>query len=136
MDRYSGLTEAFPPPGTVVSVRAYLIFRHRGVVTDEWQDGKPTVISNSPGLGAVEQPWDDFRSGQEVERDGYPGSLPYWEVLARARSQLGAPYRVFDSNCDHLKNFAHGLPVRSEQAMVTLGVTLAAAIALAMLRKK
>lgn len=110
----------YPAPGTVIWIRAYLFYRHKGIVSDRWYDGKPMVICNSPDYGVIEQTWDQFGAGQMPEPEGYPGKLPYWEVLSRARSQLGMPYHLFGSNCDHLKNFAHGIPVESEQLKATM----------------
>jgi hypothetical protein len=118
---YSSLTQ-YPPAGTVVWIRAYLIYRHRGIVSDQWWAGKPKVISNSLHYGVVEQPWDDFAQGQDVQVEGYPGRLPSGEVLNRARSRLGADYNLTAFNCDHLVNEAHGLLVESEQLKGSLAV--------------
>lgn len=46
-------TQTWPSPGNVVSVPAYIIFRHKGIVSDRWYGGKPMVISNSARAGAM-----------------------------------------------------------------------------------
>ena len=125
----------YPVPGMVIWIRAYLFYRHKAIVSDRWQDGKPMVICNSPDYGVIEQTWDQFRAGQKPQPEEYPGKLPYWEVLRRARARLGTPYHLFDFNCDHFKNYAHGLPVESEQLMATMVVfTFAGALAAAVSR--
>ena len=113
----------YPPAGTVIWVRAYLVFKHRGIVTDSWLGGKPVVITNSPSDGVIEQSWDEFSSGQTpmVEDDFLP-TLPVREVIARARSLLGRTYDVLGFNCDHFVNFAHGKPVTSYQLLAAVGI--------------
>jgi hypothetical protein len=65
-----------PAPGSIVSVPAYILFRHKGIVSDRWHGGKPMVISNSARAGGVaEEPWDVFTSGQTWKEEGHPGSL-------------------------------------------------------------
>ena len=129
--QYSELTTHCPAPGTVVWVWAYLFFRHRGIVSDRWFAGKPMIIASSRRTGVIEEPWDQFRGGQQVYEEGYLGHLPVHEVIWRARSRIGMPYRLGDSNCDHLVNYAHGLPVISEQVrdaatVATIGIALLA----------
>ena len=125
----------YPAPGTVVYVRAFLFYRHKGIVSDRWSGGKPMVICCSPHYGVIEQTWDQFGAGQEVHTEGYPGQLPYWEVCSRARSQLGKAYGLFTFNCDHLKNFAHGLQVQSEQLAATIAVGTFAGVVTAVIAR-
>jgi hypothetical protein len=112
----------FPPAGVVVFVPAYGLWRHKGIVSDRWYRGKPMILCNSPIHGVIEQPWDEFFGGEPLRHEGYPGSLPVHEVLRRARSRLGEPYVLFVFNCDHYKNYVHGLPVESEQLRATLAI--------------
>ncbi|MBI2755069.1 MAG: hypothetical protein HYX46_16365 [Betaproteobacteria bacterium] len=126
---YSELVAQYPVPGTVVWVWGFLFLRHRGIVSDRWYGGRPMVIASSWGNGVIEEPWDEFRAGQQVYEEGYLGQLPAHEVLWRARSRIGTAYRIADSNCDHLVNYAHGLPVISEQireaaTVVMIGIAL------------
>ena len=119
-------------PGTVVYVPAYGFWRHKGIVSDGWQGRKPMVLCNSPTGGVVEQSWDEFFQGEPLRIENYPGSLPPNEVMRRARSRLGEKYVLLAFNCDHYKNYAHGLPVESEQlratfALLTVAGTFAAA---------
>lgn len=113
----------YPPPGTRVSVPIIFGYRHKGIVSDRWQGGKPMVISGSARAGRVcEEPWDAFASGGEVRNDGYPSDLPPWEVLRRSRALLGTSYRLFDFNCDHVVAVAHGQKPESPQVALTVAV--------------
>ena len=122
----------WPGPGTVISVPAYILFRHEGVVSDRWHYGKPMVISNSARAGGIaEEPWDVFTSGQPWSDEGQPGNLSPWEVLHRARSARRTQYNVLDWNCENFVAYCHGLAPSSPQvAAVTLitivGIALAA----------
>lgn len=79
-------TEVWPNPGSVVSVPAYVFFRHKGIVSDRSSGGKPMVISNSARAGGVrEESWETFTSGQEWVNEGNVGGLCPSEVLRRAR---------------------------------------------------
>lgn len=123
----------WPAPGTVVSVPAYIFFRHKGVVSDRWHYGKAMVISNSARAGGIaEEPWDVFTSGQPWTDEGHPGNLPPWEVLQRARSAHRTQYNVLDWNCENFVAYCHGLPPNSPQlaavALLALaGIALVAA---------
>jgi hypothetical protein len=124
----------WPAPGSIVSVPAYVFFRHKGVVSDRWCAGKPMVISTSARVGhGAEEPWDDFSSGQDWRNDGYPGSLQPWEVLRRARKMLSKPYDPLAWNCDMFVLASHGLPTISLQLVVALALA-AAGVALAVAR--
>jgi hypothetical protein len=114
------LPVADPRPGTVVWVPALLVYRHRGLVTDRYTNGKPFVLTTSPVKGVVEEPWDVFGSDSVIHIEGYLGTLPCREVLRRARRHLGRAYDLFGFNCDHLVADAHDLPVQSAQLRGTL----------------
>jgi hypothetical protein len=129
-------SEKYPAPGTIVSVRAFVFWRHKGIVSDQRYGGKPTVIASSPILGTREETWDRFRSGQEPVVEGYPSNLPYHEVVRRARSRIGTDYDLLGSNCDHLANYAHDLPMRSEQLLATVGIAVLAGVIVAGMAKK
>jgi hypothetical protein len=129
---FADFSSLYPTPGTVVWIRAYLLFQHKGIVSDCSYYGKPMIITNDPIHGVIEQTWDAFAAEQIVQIEGYPSRLPHHEVVRRARSRIGARYRLFDFNCDHLKNYAHALPELSEQVqavMQTAVIGIAAAIA-------
>jgi hypothetical protein len=123
----------WPTPGTVVSVPAYVLFRHKGIVSDRWYGGKPMVISNSARAGGVaEESWNAFTSGQIWTEEGHPGNLPSWEVLNRARSVGHTKYDVFQWNCESFVAYSHGLPPNSPQlarvALIAMvGIALVAA---------
>lgn len=122
---------AWPAPGTVVSVPIILGYRHKGIVSDRWHNGRPMVISNSNrGGGVVEESWDSFCQGRAPAVEGYPGNLPCYQVLSRARLCVGKGYRLLDWNCEHFVMYAHGLKPESWQVLVTFA-TAAIALALA-----
>lgn len=114
-------------PGTVVSVSFLGVFRHKGIVSDRCNAGKPMVISNSPTAGSVtEEPWDTFAAGNEVTDEGYPSEFTSCTVVQRAREQIGSPYQLFNWNCEHLVSYAHGQSPTSPQvrAIVALSMIL------------
>jgi hypothetical protein len=107
----------------VVSIPTFLIYRHKGIVSDRWHNGKPMIISNSARAGRVcEEPWDVFAEGHAVAGDGYPGGLPNYEVIGRARLLIGTQYDLFNWNCEHFVTKAHGLKPQSPQVAVTAAV--------------
>lgn len=114
-------------PGAVVSVPFIGVFRHRGIVSDRFANGKPMVISNSPSAGGLtEEPWDTFAAGNEVTIEGYPSDLPSYIVIQRARARVGSSYQLFNWNCEHLVSYAHGQQPESPQvaAVVVLAILL------------
>lgn len=122
----------WPAPGTVVSVPAYVFFRHKGIISDRWYGGKPMVISNSARTGGVaEEAWEVFTSGQAWKEEGHPGKLTSWEVLYRARSAGHRPYNAFTWNCESFVAYCHGLPLASPQLAVALVVALVGAALIA-----
>jgi hypothetical protein len=122
----------WPLPGTIVSVPTYVVFRHKGIVSDRWCRGMPMVISNSARVGAVsEEPWDVFTSGQSWKNEGYPGNLKAWEVLYRARSAPRLQYNAFTWNCEGFVAHCHGLPPTSPQLAAVVIVALVGAAIIA-----
>jgi hypothetical protein len=124
-----------PPPGTLVSVPVLWIWRHRGIVSERFCDGKPMVISNSARAGGLtEEPWDAFAAGQPITVEGYPGRLQPHLVLHRARSLITKSYDLLTWNCDHFTSYAHGLEPRSPQLAATAAVGMFALIAVGVRR--
>lgn len=118
-------TTNWPEPGMVVSVPILLMYRHTGIVSDRWHDGKPMVISTSVRSGGVhEEPWGTFAQGRDVTDNGYPGRLPGWEVVRRARSLIGTQYDLLTKNCEQFVMFAHGLKPQSAQLALTVVIAL------------
>jgi hypothetical protein len=119
--------QGYPAPGTVVSIPLYVFWRHKGLISDRWHQGKPIVISNSGRAGYVcEEPWDVFAAGYPVQFDGYPSGLPSFEVLRRARALIGTRYQPLHWNCDHLVAVAHGQEPESPQVAATATVAVIA----------
>lgn len=115
----------WPEPGMVVSVPIFLMYRHTGIVSDRWHGGKPMVISTSARSGGVcEEPWDVFTQGRAATVDGYPGHLPGWEVVHRARSLIGTRYDLLSKNCEQFVTFVHGIKPHSTQLALTVVIAL------------
>jgi hypothetical protein len=118
----------WPTAGTILSVPAYIVFRHKGIVSDRWHSGKPMVISNSARAGGVaEEPWDVFTSGQPWEVEGHPANLTPWEALQRARSAPRLSYNPFTWNCETFVAYCYGLPQTSPQLAIVVIVAVLAA---------
>jgi len=114
---------SWPQPGTVVSIPTFLIYRHKGIVSDRWYNGKPLIISNSARANGVqEEPWEVFAEGHIVKVEGYPSNLSNHEVVSRAQSYIGTQYDLFSWNCEHLVAVAHGLKSQSPQVAATVAV--------------
>jgi len=80
------MLQIWPEPGTVVYVWFLGIFRHKGIVSNRWWNGKPMIIANSWTSGGVaEIPWDNFADNRTVFHDGYPSDLTPFEVLYNAQ---------------------------------------------------
>jgi hypothetical protein len=115
----------WPQPGTVVSVTIFLFYRHKGIVSDRWHNGKPMVFSASARSGGVrEEPWGVFAEDRAVTVEGYPGKLPSWEVLRRARALMGSAYDLLTRNCEHFVAYVHGLKPQSPQLAATVSVAV------------
>jgi len=56
--------------------------------------------------------------------DGYPGNLPGWEVVHRARSLIGTQYDLLTKNCEQFVTFVHGLKPQSTQLALTVVIAL------------
>jgi hypothetical protein len=113
----------WPETGTLVSIPIALFYRHKGIVSDRWYGGKPMIISNSARSGgAHEESWDVFAEGGAVKVDGYPGGLPNFEVLSRAKSLINSKYDLLRWNCEHFVAYAHGLKPTSPQVAVTVAI--------------
>ena len=97
-------------------------YAERSVVSASWQQGK-----------VVEESVSQFADGRVVRIVGYPGALPPWLVLMRARAMLNTPYRLLAWNCDHLVHHAHGLSPNSPQIRQAVGAVAFGVVALAFL---
>ncbi|HTQ12949.1 MAG TPA: lecithin retinol acyltransferase family protein [Rhizomicrobium sp.] len=123
----------WPVPGTVIYVWFLGVFRHKGIVSDRFWNGKPMVLANSwTSSGVAEISWDAFAGGREVFSEGYPSALPPWEVLYNAKSMIGEQYDIIFSNCEHFVCKCHNKEPRSAQVvgfvLLALGVAALALV--------
>jgi hypothetical protein len=127
-----GTLNNWPTPGTVVSVPAFLVYRHKGIVSDHWYGEKPMIISNSSLRGGVtEETWDQFRGNHQISVEGYPSTVPAYEVLRHARGYLGTPYDLFRWNCDDLIVQIHRLNPKHTQLAISIAVVAIGAMVMA-----
>src|SRR5436309_556299 len=108
-------------PGTVIYIVVFGFFRHKGIVSDRWSNGKPMVFANTYGSGVRQLPWDKFADGQVVYIEGYPSQLPPFVVAHHARQMIGRPYDLFWFNCEHFVDACHGRNPESPQVMGVVG---------------
>ncbi len=105
-------------PGTVIEV-CYPIFKHYAIVSDQFVDGHPTLISLSRRTNAVtEEPWHQVTQGRRVNTSPIQGQLPGHIVVANARACIRAKdlrWNLLTFNCEHFVRLVHGLPVESNQ---------------------
>lgn len=105
-------------PGTVIEV-CYPIFKHYAIVSDQFKDGHPTLISLSRRTNAVtEEPWRQVTQGRRINVSSIHGGLPAHIVVANARACVEAAelrWNLLTFNCEHFVRLVHGLPVASNQ---------------------
>lgn len=102
-------------PNTIVFVD-FGFYKHYGLSTERFYNGKPTIISNSfRKMGVYEESWDDFSCGKDVQILEYTSSLNPDVILSRARSKLGTKWNLLTWNCEHFVNWSHGLKTHSPQ---------------------
>jgi len=104
-------------PGTIIAIE-HTFYEHLAIVSDTWKDGYPLLISHSyRNKGVREEHWKECTQGKKVRIIGYPGNLPYTEVLARARLLIYEEYNwnMLTQNCEHFVYLAHGVSSRSPQ---------------------
>jgi hypothetical protein len=119
----------WPQPGSIVSTPMLLLFRHTGIVSDQFSQGKPTVISNSARAGGVyEETWDDFAQGKKVYVEGRPSIGSGQEIVRRARTYIGTRYVLLKWNCEHFVACAIGKKVESKQLDAVVVALLACGV--------
>jgi hypothetical protein len=108
-------------PGCVISVPVVTEvgeISHKGILSDKrGVDGLPMVIHNAKLAGHVVEDTMTFfytKAIGPIRSEGYPSALMPHVVLARARTQIGKPWRVWD-NCEHFAGWAHDLPKKSPE---------------------
>lgn len=110
-------------------------YRHFGLATGNYINGQPTVISNSGHHGkVVEESLEQFQGQGDIKVEGYWGTLPPHEVVARARERLGSNYYLFNWNCEHLVRYAHGLKPESPQIALAAALVIGAIFAVRLSR--
>lgn len=105
------------------------VINHKGLLGDRLgPDDLPTVIHAAKLFEQIiESTMSEYllMAVGPLSSEGYPGLLPPHEVLARARSQITKPWRLWH-NCEHFVAWAHAVPVRSPQlrtAVKKVGMT-------------
>lgn len=120
---FSSLQPQYPAQGSIVSTPILLGYRHIGIVSDRYHDGKPMIISNSSRAGGVrEEPWDTFAQHQPVKVEYSASGLDAFRIVERARSRIGTPYDLIKWNCEHLATHALGKEPQSPQVKATLAL--------------
>jgi hypothetical protein len=102
--------------GTVISVPKAFI-KHVGIVTGNYHQGQPTIISNTPKYGrVVEHTLEDFCGGKEFKVESVPQIyMDGYRAVQKAYSRLGKPYQLTKYNCEHLVTDAFSLKPQSPQ---------------------
>src|SRR5574341_2630966 len=82
-------------------------FYHYGVYVGLQGPNGEDVVHNDKSGGVELVHFEDFAAGRPVE---IVQQAPSWnmqeEVLSRALSLLGTPYRLIDFNCEHFANYS------------------------------
>ncbi len=118
-------------PGTVVVVDAkpFGLVEHVGIWTE-----RDTVISCSwRRRGVAEETPEAFSRGLPIRARAFQGQVDAGEAIDRARSRVGARYRLLFHNCEHFVHWAYGVKPRSPQlrgAAANVAVVAVAAIVL------
>lgn len=102
--------------GTVISVPKAFV-KHVGIVTGNYHQGQPTIISNTPKYGkVVEHTLEDFCGGKEFRIESLPQTYADgYRAVQKAFSRLGKPYQLTKYNCEHLVTDAFSLKPQSPQ---------------------
>lgn len=105
---------------------------HKGILGDvRGPDGFPSVIHNAKVFGnqVVETSMTSFalHGLGPISCEGYPGKLSPDEVLARARTMIGAPWK-FRHNCEHFVGAVHGEEPTSPQLQTKVKNAAGAAV--------
>ena len=121
------MTQKACRPGDVLRVSVYGGIHHEGIVTETG-----TVISNSRRMGGVtEESVRAFAGLNRITNLGPLSDCPSYSAIYYARSQIGKPYKAFNSNCQHFVRECYRLKPKSHQrdwAVVGLGILAALAI--------
>ena len=110
--------------GDLLTVSKSLIVTHSGIYI-----GNGKLIDNSGKRGSVGyRSIDDFADGKEISVIQYESKYSRSQVVARAESHIGKPYKLWSQNCEHFTNEVLFDSVTSKQAVVG-GLLLLAATA-------
>ncbi len=121
-------------PGTVVVVDAkpFGLVEHVGIWTE-----RDTVISCSlRRRGVAEETPEAFSRGLPIRSRAFHGQVDTGEAIARGRSRIGAPYRLFSHNCEHFVHWAYGVKPQSPQLRGAAASVAVVAIAAIVLRRR
>lgn len=107
--------------GDIISVPKFPAITHYGVVVG-WSEGLLYVVHGDPAAGkAVLVTIDRFAAGRIIRLERRFGDDAV-DVANRALDQLGTPYDLFSSNCEHLATYAATGRARSDQVAAGIGL--------------
>ena len=117
-------------PICVIDPRTGIV--HTAICAED-RHGMQRVVDCSPEHGVSERSVFEFTNGLPIHFIDYGPSFAPQQILSRARSQIGKPYRLFSSNCQHFTSWcATGVP-KSQQIATGLAIAAVCAVAVAAL---
>jgi hypothetical protein len=117
-----------PRIGDKIKVRGTYGYWHYGVIVGWQQPHGFTIVHNAKGRGVMLDWLQAFLSAGEVFVEKSAAIGTELSVAQRAVSLIGSNYNLFNFNCEHMANFAHGEPVQSRQLRSTVIAAIAAAV--------
>ncbi len=116
------------PPGAILATdRGF--FTHYGIAGDSRVAGEQSVISCSRRRrGCAEESLSAFANGTRVTCHGLIGNLAPFDILARARADIGSTWHLMTDNCEHHVTRACGLKPKSPQIRRAAAGTMAIAV--------
>ncbi|NOR61346.1 MAG: hypothetical protein GQ535_02485 [Rhodobacteraceae bacterium] len=100
--------------GDLLTVSKSLIVTHSGIYV-----GNGRLIDNSGKRGSVGyRSIDDFADGKEISVIQYESKYSRSQVVARAETRIGKPYKLWSQNCEHFTNEVLFDSITSKQAVI------------------
>ncbi len=100
--------------GDLLTVSKSLIVTHSGIYV-----GNGRLIDNSGTRGSVGyRDINDFADGKEITVIAYESKYSRSQIVERATSRIGKPYKLWSQNCEHFTNEVLFDSITSKQAAV------------------